>query len=84
MGPLSPGFAAVLEDWAFYLLTNDFTADAVSVTRMALKIRSRLFPGANLLLALTHESLAYALYVLEYNSGFFAEAKYVLHPLIFT
>lgn len=46
------------------------------MSRLALALRSALFPGANLLVALSHETIAYSLYVLEYNSGDFAEAKF--------
>lgn len=75
LGARDPLHAAALEDYAFYLLTCDYIADSVSVNRLVCALRETVFPGRrNLLVAIAHENLAYALYVLEYSSGRFGEA----------
>jgi len=44
---------------------------------MALDIRQSVFGGNNLYVAIAHEDLAYASYVLEYSSGHFKNARLV-------
>lgn len=43
--------------------------------QVALDIRKEIFGKTNLHVALAHEDLAYALYVYEYSSGRFVEAR---------
>ena len=43
--------------------------------QFALELRESIFGKANLLVAIAHEDLAYALYVHEYSSGKFEQAR---------
>jgi len=45
---------------------------------MALKIRQSLFGDGNLVTSMTHEDLAYAIYVRDYSVGHFEEARCVI------
>lgn len=47
----------------------------ISILQIALNIRKAIFGKMNLHVALAHEDLAYALYVVEYTSGKFHEAR---------
>ena len=68
-------YADVLLEYAFHLLHMDFAASAVEVHKAVLSIRQRVFVSENnVLVAMAHEDLAYALYVLEYNTGRFDQA----------
>ena len=43
---------------------------------MALSIRRELFGEENVITAITHEDIAYAVYVRDYSQGDFATARY--------
>ncbi|KAF7286114.1 hypothetical protein GWI33_007761 [Rhynchophorus ferrugineus] len=70
-----PTFSNVLMDYGFYLLNSDSIGESVYVYERALNMRNSLFDRNNILIALGHEDLAYALYVNEYSSGHFQSAK---------
>ncbi|XP_067935833.1 amyloid protein-binding protein 2-like [Watersipora subatra] len=70
-----PKYADAMMDYGFYLLNLDHVSSAVSVYKKALQIRQHIFGGANLHVALSHEDLAYAHYVEEYNNGDFDTAR---------
>lgn len=44
---------------------------------MALKIRQNLFSDDSVITSMTHEDLAYAIYVRDYSIGNFEEARFV-------
>ncbi|XP_071442757.1 amyloid protein-binding protein 2 isoform X2 [Hetaerina americana] len=64
-----------LLDYGFYLLNFDSIAHSVQVYKTALNIRLSVFGKWNIHVASAHEDLAYALYVHEYSSGRFLEAR---------
>ncbi|KAK3084359.1 hypothetical protein FSP39_012164 [Pinctada imbricata] len=70
-----PKYSDALLDYGFYLLNVDSITAAVQVYQIALDIRQSVFGGNNLYVAIAHEDLAYASYVLEYSSGRFQDAK---------
>jgi len=72
-------FADALVDYGFYLLNIDLVSQAVKVYKTAIDIRLAVFGGNNIHVAIAHEDLAYCLYVFEYSSGKFQEAKLVRH-----
>lgn len=47
----------------------------IFIFQFALEIRESIFGKMNLLVAIAHEELAYALYVHEYSSGKFEQAR---------
>ncbi|XP_014281356.1 amyloid protein-binding protein 2 isoform X2 [Halyomorpha halys] len=67
--------ADALLDYGFYLLNSDSMKDSVTVYEMALNLKEEVFGSLNLHVAVTHEELAYALYVHEYSSGRFYQAR---------
>ncbi|XP_051153214.1 amyloid protein-binding protein 2 [Leptopilina boulardi] len=71
-----PIYSDVLLDYGFYLLNYDSINNSVQVYKFALEIREAIFGKMNLLVAIAHEELAYALYVHEYSSGKFEQASY--------
>lgn len=74
-GTKHPKYADTLLDYGFYLLNSDSMKDSVVVYEKALKLRESIFGSKNLHVAVTHEELAYALYVHEYSSGRFYSAR---------
>lgn len=70
-----PHFSDTLLDYGFYLLNFDSIQESVKVYEKALAIRKEVFQKNNIRVALGHEDLAYALYVYEYSSGRFYEAR---------
>lgn len=68
-------YPAPLLDFGFYLINVDMNEAASRICQIALDYRQAQFGGRNMKLAHAHEDLAYALYVLEYNTGRFAKAK---------
>ncbi|XP_034949650.1 amyloid protein-binding protein 2 [Chelonus insularis] len=70
-----PKYCDVLIDYGFYLLNYDSISNSVSVYKTALSIRKEIFGRTNLHVAIAHEELAYALYVHEYSSGRFSQAR---------
>ncbi|XP_031555036.1 amyloid protein-binding protein 2-like [Actinia tenebrosa] len=75
-GEEHPKFADTLVDYGFYLLNVDSIHMSVQVYKTALQIRQKVFGKNNVHVATAHEDLAYALYVHEYSTGKFDEAKY--------
>ncbi|XP_050304147.1 amyloid protein-binding protein 2 [Anthonomus grandis grandis] len=70
-----PTFSNILMDYGFFLLNSDAVSESVSVYEEALKQRIEVFDSNNIQIALAHEDLAYSLYVNEYSSGNFWQAK---------
>ncbi|XP_046396092.1 amyloid protein-binding protein 2 isoform X2 [Ischnura elegans] len=70
-----PKYSDSLLDYGFYLLNFDSIAHSVHVYKTALDIRLSVFGKWNIHVASAHEDLAYALYVHEYSSGRFVEAR---------
>ncbi|KAJ8935250.1 hypothetical protein NQ314_012925 [Rhamnusium bicolor] len=70
-----PHFSDTLLDYGFYLLNFDSIQESVKVYEKALNIRKEVFEKNNIHVALGHEDLAYALYVNEYSSGRFYNAR---------
>lgn len=70
-----PCYSDSLMDYGYYLLNYDSIQESVKVYEVALEIRKLVFEKYNVLVAVGHEDLAYALYVNEYSSGRFYEAK---------
>lgn len=70
-----PKYCDVLIDYGFYLLNYDSIINSVSIYRTALVIRKEIFGKTNLHTAIAHEDLAYALYVREYSTGRFDQAR---------
>ncbi|CAG9862918.1 unnamed protein product [Phyllotreta striolata] len=70
-----PHYSDTLLDYGFYLLNFDSIQESVKVYEKALLIRKEVFQKNNIRVALGHEDLAYALYVYEYSSGRFYEAR---------
>ncbi|XP_059482685.1 amyloid protein-binding protein 2 [Neocloeon triangulifer] len=70
-----PKYADTLLDFGFYLLNYDSISHSVTVYQAALDARKKIFRELNLLVAVANEDLAYALYVHEYSSGHFSDAK---------
>jgi len=68
-------YSDTLLDYGFVLLNVDSITRCVNVYKEALSIRQRVFGSTNLNVAIAHEDLAYALYVLEYSSGRFEDAE---------
>lgn len=68
-------YSDTLMDYGFFLLNVDSTTKSVSVYEQALKIKQQNLGTNNIFVAIAHEDLAYALYVLEYNSGRFDSAR---------
>lgn len=75
-GDKHPKYSDVLFIYGFYLLNFDCALHSVNVYKKGLEIRRAIYGKSNLYVAAAHEDLAYALYVLEYNSGKFGEARY--------
>ncbi|CAH1403148.1 unnamed protein product [Nezara viridula] len=67
--------ADALLDYGFYLLNSDSMKDSVIVYEKALNLKEEIFGSLNLHVAVSHEELAYALYVHEYSSGRFYQAR---------
>lgn len=74
-GPEHPKFADTLQDYGFYLLNSDSIRHSVHVYEEALKLKTNTFGKSNLHIATAQEDFAYALYVHEYSSGRFDEAR---------
>lgn len=74
-GTKHPKYADTLLDYGFYLLNSDSMKDSVTVYEQALKLKIEIYGQLNLHVAVTHEDLAYALYVHEYSSGRFTAAR---------
>lgn len=70
-----PHFSDTLIDYGFYLLNFDSIQESVKVYEKALSIRKEVFDKNNVHVALGHEDLSYALYVQEYSSGRFYNAR---------
>ncbi|XP_014664027.1 PREDICTED: amyloid protein-binding protein 2-like isoform X3 [Priapulus caudatus] len=70
-----PKYADTLLDYSFYLLNVDQISQSVQVYQTALDVRQSVFGGKNIHVAIAHEDLAYALYVHEYSSGRFSDAR---------
>ncbi|KAF4529395.1 hypothetical protein B566_EDAN003486 [Ephemera danica] len=70
-----PKYSDSLLDYGFYLLNYDSIGHSVQVYVSALDIRVAVFGKWNLHVAVAHEDLAYALYVHEYSSGRFSDAR---------
>lgn len=75
-------YADTLIDYGFFLLNVDSINRCVNVYKEALSIKQRVFGNSNLNVAIAHEDLAYALYVLEYSSGRFEEATHHIKTAI--
>jgi hypothetical protein len=60
-------YAEALLDYGFFLLNVDSISSSVAIYKEALEILCRIFGKKNLHVAVAHEDLAYALYVLEYR-----------------
>lgn len=71
------GCPEVLLDFGFYLINEDESEAAASVQQLGLELRRGVLgPDAvNIRVAQAHEELAYALYVREYSTGSFREAR---------
>lgn len=67
-------YSDALMDYGFFLLNVDQTTKSVNVYKQALEIKQNILGKNNIFVAIAHEDLAYALYVLEYNSGRFDAA----------
>lgn len=74
-GSKHPKYADTLLDYGFFLLNSDSMKDSVVVYEKALRLKESIFGSLNLHVAVTHEELAYALYVHEYSSGRFYFAR---------
>ncbi|KAK9512847.1 hypothetical protein O3M35_001174 [Rhynocoris fuscipes] len=74
-GTNHPKYADTLLDYGFYLLNSDSMKDSVTVYGQALKLKTEIYGQLNLHVAVSHEDLAYALYVHEYSSGRFTAAR---------
>ncbi|ODN04724.1 Amyloid protein-binding protein 2, partial [Orchesella cincta] len=74
-GSKSVKYADTLLDFGYYLLNRDSVRQAVTVYRECFSIREAAYGSYNLMTAVVLEDLSYALYVLEYNSGNFDEAR---------
>ncbi|XP_012282541.1 amyloid protein-binding protein 2 [Orussus abietinus] len=74
-GPHHLKYSDALVDYGFYLLNYDSFVDSVSVYEEALQIRRKIFGRLSLHIATVHEELAYALYVQDYVTGKFQEAR---------
>lgn len=70
-----PKYADTLSDYGFYLLSVDSVSNGVKYYQNALEIRTELFGENNIITAITHEDLAYAVYVRDYSQGNFHEAR---------
>ena len=70
-----PKYADSLSDYGFLLLSVDSVNHAVKFYKEALKIHQEMFGERSICTAITHEDLAYAMYVNEYNRGDFKDAK---------
>jgi len=68
-------YAECLSDYGFYLLSIDSVSSAVKFYNHALNIRQDLFGEHSVITAITHEDLAYAIYVRDYSHGGFSEAR---------
>lgn len=64
-------YSDTLMDYGFFLLNVDSTTKSVNVYQQALEIKKQNLGTNNIFVAIAHEDLAYALYVLEYNTGRF-------------
>lgn len=71
-----PKYADTLIDYGYYLLNVDAINLSVKVYKEAFRIRLYVFGYNNLHVAMAHEDLGYALYVHEYSTGNFDEARY--------
>eukprot|EP00111_Clytia_hemisphaerica_P008768 TCONS_00025638-protein len=70
-----PKYADCLADYGFYLISVDSVTASVKFYVMALQIRQSLFGDRNLVTSMTHEDLAYAIYVRDYSIGNFESAR---------
>lgn len=68
-------YADALIDFGFFLLNVDAITESVKIYKEALEVRKTIFGQKNFHVAISHEDLAYALYVQEYSSGRFLSAK---------
>ncbi|XP_063704574.1 amyloid protein-binding protein 2 [Culicoides brevitarsis] len=64
-------YSDALMDYGFFLLNSDSVSQSVKIYRQALEIKVQILGTKNIFVAIAHEDLAYALYVLEYNNGRF-------------
>ncbi|XP_067034677.1 amyloid protein-binding protein 2-like [Acropora muricata] len=71
-----PKYADTLIDYGYYLLNVDAIHLSVKVYKEAFRTRLCVFGYNNLHVATAHEDLGYALYVHEYSTGNFDEARY--------
>ncbi|XP_078362508.1 amyloid protein-binding protein 2-like isoform X1 [Oculina patagonica] len=71
-----PKYADTLVDYGYYLLNVDAINLSVKVYKEAFRTRFYVFGFNNLHVATAHEDLGYALYVHEYSTGNFDEARY--------
>ncbi|RMX52041.1 hypothetical protein pdam_00003706 [Pocillopora damicornis] len=71
-----PKYADTLIDYGYYLLNVDAINLSVKVYKEAFRTRFYVFGYNNLHVATAHEDLSYALYVHEYSTGNFEEARY--------
>lgn len=71
-----PKYADTLIDYGYYLLNVDAINLSVKVYKEAFRTRFYVFGCNNLHVATAHEDLSYALYVHEYSTGNFDEARY--------
>lgn len=74
-GSKSVKYADALLDYGYYLLNRDSVQQAVVVYRECLQIRKAAYGRYNLMTAIILEDLSYALYVKEYSTGNFDEAR---------
>lgn len=70
-----PKYADTLIDYGYYLLNVDAIHLSVKVYKEAFRTRLCVFGYNNLHVATAHEDLGYALYVHEYSTGNFDEAR---------
>ncbi|GIY74988.1 amyloid protein-binding protein 2 [Caerostris darwini] len=69
-------YAETLLYYGDYLLHSDVINHSVIVYQKALDIHIEVLGGKNLLVAIAHEELAYATYVLDYTNRQFKNARY--------
>ncbi|CAF0924276.1 unnamed protein product [Didymodactylos carnosus] len=74
-GTKSLKYVDCIKDYGFYLLYVDSIDESVQAFQLALDICLQIFGGNNILVAIAHCDLAYALYVQEYSNGRFDNAR---------
>lgn len=67
-------YSDALLDYGFFLLNVDSITRSVNVYKQALEIKQLNLDSKNIYVAIAHEDLSYAQYVLEYSSGNFDSA----------